>query len=57
MKVEIASLDFNKGDGLIPVIVQDEKTREVLTLAYCNREALERTIKTKKSWFWSRSRR
>lgn len=56
MKVEIASLDFDKGDGLIPVIVQDEETRDVLTLAYCNREALERTIKTKKSWFWSRSR-
>ena len=42
--------------GLIPAIVQDAATREVLTLAYMNRESLARTIETKQTWFWSRSR-
>ena len=42
--------------GLIPAIVQDASTREVLTLAYMNRESLARTIETKQTWFWSRSR-
>jgi phosphoribosyl-ATP pyrophosphohydrolase/phosphoribosyl-AMP cyclohydrolase len=42
--------------GLIPAIVQDARTREVLTLAYMNRESLLRTIETRQTWFWSRSR-
>lgn len=42
--------------GLIPAIVQDAATREVLTLAYMNRESLARTLDTKQTWFWSRSR-
>ena len=42
--------------GLIPAIVQDAQTREVLTLAYMNRESLARTIETQQTWFWSRSR-
>ena len=42
--------------GLIPAIVQDASTREVLTLAYMNRESLQRTIETRETWFWSRSR-
>lgn len=42
--------------GLIPAIVQDARTREVLTLAYMNRESLQRTIDTRQTWFWSRSR-
>jgi phosphoribosyl-ATP pyrophosphohydrolase/phosphoribosyl-AMP cyclohydrolase len=42
--------------GLIPAIVQNAATREVLTLAYMNRESLLRTIETKQTWFWSRSR-
>lgn len=42
--------------GLIPAIVQDASTREVLTLAYMNQESLERTIATGETWFWSRSR-
>jgi len=42
--------------GLIPAIVQDAETREVLTLAYMNRESLTRTIETRETWFWSRSR-
>jgi phosphoribosyl-ATP pyrophosphohydrolase/phosphoribosyl-AMP cyclohydrolase len=42
--------------GLVPAIVQNAATREVLTLAYMNRESLQRTIETKQTWFWSRSR-
>ncbi len=52
------NLDDLKFDerGLIPAIVQDARTREVLTLAYMNRESLTRTIETRQTWFWSRSR-
>ena len=42
--------------GLAPVIVQDWRTGEVLTLAYMNREALDRTQSSGQTWFWSRSR-
>src|SRR3954454_22293553 len=42
--------------GLAPVVVQDWNTGEVLTLAYMNREALERTQASGETWFWSRSR-
>jgi phosphoribosyl-AMP cyclohydrolase / phosphoribosyl-ATP pyrophosphohydrolase len=41
---------------LVPCIVQDSRTGEVLTLAYMNDEALERTRATGEMWFWSRSR-
>jgi phosphoribosyl-AMP cyclohydrolase len=44
-------------DGLVPTIVQDAKTGEVLMVAYMNREALEKTIETKKTHFYSRSRK
>ncbi len=43
--------------GLIPAIVQNATTREVLTLAYMNRESLARTIETGQTWFWSRSQK
>ncbi|WP_156735841.1 bifunctional phosphoribosyl-AMP cyclohydrolase/phosphoribosyl-ATP diphosphatase HisIE [Bacillus velezensis] len=43
--------------GLIPAIVQDAASKEVLTLAYMNRESYEKTIDTKETWFYSRSRR
>ena len=43
-------------DGLVPAVVQDARTREVLTLAYMNRESLARTLETGETWFWSRSR-
>jgi phosphoribosyl-AMP cyclohydrolase / phosphoribosyl-ATP pyrophosphohydrolase len=42
--------------GLVPAVVQDARTREVLTLAYMNEESLARTIETGETWFWSRSR-
>ena len=53
---EIENIDFEKGDGLVPVIVQDSDSKDVLTLAYTNKESLELTKKTGNSWFWSRSR-
>ncbi|MDO5148695.1 MAG: phosphoribosyl-AMP cyclohydrolase [Oscillospiraceae bacterium] len=46
---------FKKGE-LIPAIVKDVKTGEVLMLAYMNRESLAKTIETGYTWFWSRSR-
>ena len=48
--------DFDKGAGLVPAIVQDEKTGEVLMLAYMNRESWIKTLETGKAHFWSRSR-
>ena len=42
--------------GLIPAIVQDEDTKEVLMVAYMNEETLKQTVETKKATFWSRSR-
>jgi phosphoribosyl-AMP cyclohydrolase len=53
----IEKLDFKKGNGLIPVVVQDSKTKAMLMLAYANKEAVELTLKTKKATYWSRSRK
>lgn len=55
MKIAIDELKFDDR-GLIPAIVQDARTRQVLTLAYMNRESLTKTIETEETWFWSRSR-
>ena len=49
--------DFAKGDGLVPAIVQDAETKEVLMLAYMNNESWEATLKTGKATYWSRSRK
>ena len=43
-------------NGLIPAIVQDARTKAVLTLAYMNEQSLNLTLETKQTWFWSRSR-
>lgn len=53
----IESLDFSKGNGLMPVIVQDSETSAVLMLGYMNRESVEKTIQDKKVTFWSRSKK
>jgi phosphoribosyl-AMP cyclohydrolase len=50
-----ATIKWNE-DGLIPVIVQDNSTEQVLMLAYMNREALQRTLDIGETVFWSRSR-
>ena len=48
--------ELNLKDDLIPVITQDTEGK-VLMLAYANREAIEKTLDTKKAWYWSRSRK
>jgi phosphoribosyl-AMP cyclohydrolase / phosphoribosyl-ATP pyrophosphohydrolase len=50
-----ADIDFDE-NGLVPCVVQDWRTGEVLTLAYMNEDALERTRETGEMHFWSRSR-
>jgi len=56
MQKSIDDIDFEKSGGLVPIIVQDANTKDVLTLAYSNKESLELTKKTGNSWFFSRSR-
>jgi phosphoribosyl-ATP pyrophosphohydrolase/phosphoribosyl-AMP cyclohydrolase len=53
--VAMQSLRFDP-NGLIPAIVQDVETNQVLMLAYMNLESLQRTLETKETHFWSRSR-
>ena len=48
--------DFNKGGGLLPTVVQDSITKEVLMVAWMNEESFHKTLETKETWFWSRSR-
>jgi len=55
MKVAMEQLKLDER-GLIPVIVQDARTRQVLMLAYMNAESLKKTLETNETWFWSRSR-
>ena len=53
----LKKLDFKKGSGLIPVVVQDAESKEVLMLAYANEEALQKTLSTGYAHYWSRSRK
>ena len=55
MKISLEDVTFDER-GLVPAIVQDARTREVLTLAYMNAESLRRTLEDGETWFWSRSR-
>lgn len=56
--MEILDLDIKYNeDGLIPAIIQDEKSNEVLMMAYMNGESLKRTMETGLTHFWSRSRK
>ena len=52
----LKSVNFEKRNGIIPVVVQDHKTKEVLMLAYANQEALKKTSVTGNAWFWSTSK-
>ena len=54
--IDPSSLDFDKGGGLIPAVVQDADTLQVLTLAYMDQAALEETIDSGEATFFSRSR-
>lgn len=49
-------VNFEKGNGLVPAVVQDADSGEVLMLGYMNKESLEKTIKTGLATYWSRSR-
>ena len=51
----VRDIDFAKRNGLLPVIVQDRKTKDILMLAYANREAIKNTINTGNAHFWSTS--
>ena len=54
-KIMIA-VDFAKGNGLVPCVVQDAESGQVLMLAYMNEESLQKTMKTGLATYWSRSR-
>jgi phosphoribosyl-AMP cyclohydrolase len=53
---ETIQLDFNKTGGLLPAIVQDYETGEILMLAYMNRDAFNATLSTGQATYYSRSR-
>ena len=55
-RIDKLGLSFSP-DGLIPAVIQDEASGRVLMVAYMNREALEKTLETGKTWFWSRKRK
>ena len=55
MTMALEDLKFDD-QGLMPVVVQDAGTRQVLTVAYMNAESLNKTLETRETWFWSRLR-
>ncbi len=55
MNFDFSQLQFDER-GLVPAIVQNARTGEVLTLAYMNSDSLQKTLDTRETWFWSRSR-
>jgi len=52
----LSSIDFEKGDGLVAAIAQDDTTGEILMMAYMNEESLRRTLELGEVVYWSRSR-
>ena len=54
--MDIKKIDFDKGNGLVPAIVQDHESNKVLMLGYMNEEALKTTIESGKVTFYSRSK-
>jgi phosphoribosyl-AMP cyclohydrolase/phosphoribosyl-ATP pyrophosphohydrolase/phosphoribosyl-AMP cyclohydrolase len=52
---QLAAVKFD-ADGLVPAIIQEEGTGQVLMMAWMNDESLQRTLETGRTWFWSRSR-
>lgn len=55
MQVSLTEIKFD-ANGLIPAVVQDAKTNEVLMMAYMNQESLQLTLEKGETYFWSRSR-
>ena len=56
MSPDVSTVDFDKGGGLVPAIVQDVDTGAVLMMAYMNKEALEQTLARKRAVFFSRTK-
>ena len=54
--IDLETLDFAKGDGLIPAVIQDAETYQVLMLGYMNKEALQTTLEEERVTFYSRSK-
>ncbi len=52
---QLATVEYD-ADGLVPAIVQEDGTGEVLMMAWMNAESLAKTLETGRTWFWSRSR-
>ena len=55
-KLSLDEIDFEKSQGLVPVIVQDSKSKDILMLAYASRLSVEETVRTGYGHYWSRSR-
>lgn len=55
-EAELAAVTFDR-DGLVPAIIQEEGSGEILMMAWMNSDALRRTLDTGRTWFWSRSRK
>ena len=53
---QLAAVTFNE-DGLVPAIIQEEGTGQILMMAWMNEESLHKTLETGRTWFWSRSRK
>lgn len=54
--IELDNIKYDE-KGLVPAVVQDDDSKEVLMVAYMNKEALQKTVETKKAWFYSRKRK
>lgn len=54
-ELQIDELKFDS-NGLITTVVQDDQSKDVLMVAWMNKESLKKTIETSETWFWSRSR-
>ncbi len=54
-EAEIAAVSFDAA-GLVPAIIQEAGTRQVLMMAWMNEDSLRKTLETGRTWFWSRSR-
>lgn len=54
--IDISLLKFDTETGLIPIVAQEDDNKEVLMVAYANREAVEKTLATGYAHYWSRSR-
>lgn len=52
----VTQLNFEKLNGLLPVVIQDFTSKEILMLAFMNKKALDKTLETRQTHFWSRSR-